>query len=1063
MGIKIIRLPAGHGKTAWVVDQVRRTGPGLASQPRVVLPSRLQVRDFEARLAKAGGVIGVRVGTILDLANEVLDQSGSFPLPLSEAVQIEVLAACLEGLDLDYYQAIQTKPGFVRSSHEIIRELKGGGITPGEFISAIQGSQSGPRLLELGQIYTSYQDRLREEGWADQAGLNWLAARALDKDSDLGREWGSVYLDGFDDLTPVQRQLIITLSERVEKCYLTLTGTRDQQERKLVHKRFNRLRELLPEGLVEEISLKGKQLSDLTGPGLLLEANLFAPQKETGDVNPEGIRLAAVPDREAEVRTALRWLKHKSLKGEVSLSSSAILARNLEPYRGLIYRVAHEYRVPVRLQGGLPLEENSLVAAILKLVQLAARGKEGLIWHEVLALWRSPYLNWQAITETDRAEYSRARHLADAKQLEQAASQGRVIQGYAQWEGAFQGLIRKGERSAGQERRREDSTYGEPVGERAQALWEKFQRFVDLLAPPGKEASRGSHIAWLESLLGGLDPEEPLPGGLGLVGEVLTGPEEIQERDWAALKALNGIFQDQIMAERMLSSPPVSFAQFTAELAEAISQASYQPGGFQEEAALCAGCTEARGLSFQAVALLGLAEGEFPGTIKEDPFLRDAERLLLDEEYHLPLRLSIDSAEGEYFYEAVTRSRRYLLLTRPRIAENGAAWQPSPYWEEVLRITGLAPEYRTTRSLPSPDQAGNQAEFLNHIAGQGLSLAELSAFEDRSLMDSFQKMESFSAVIQQRLIGLEMGPSIYDGDLESRRAEIAARYPADHVWSASRLETYQGCPLRYFIRYLLGLEGIELPEEGLDPRQLGNIYHHILEDLYQQVGEDYGIVDLLEKLPEAAEKVFNDAPRKEGFRETAWWSHTQQEILQKLALTLINLEAIDSSFRFYAAEQRFGIRPGGNPPLKVVLPDGESYWLHGFIDRVDRDQQGGIRIVDYKTSGKTGYTQRAVQEGKLLQLPLYALAAQEGLGLGEVREGFYFHLLTAEPSSFKLSSYRDRSSRGPEAAMERAAARGWQAVDSIRSGVFSPRLPDQGCPDYCPALDFCWQYQSRRW
>ena len=38
-----------------------------------------------------------------------------------------------------------------------------------------------PRLRELAQIYAAYQARLQAQGWADRAGLGWLAVEALEE------------------------------------------------------------------------------------------------------------------------------------------------------------------------------------------------------------------------------------------------------------------------------------------------------------------------------------------------------------------------------------------------------------------------------------------------------------------------------------------------------------------------------------------------------------------------------------------------------------------------------------------------------------------------------------------------------------------------------------------------------------------------------------------------------------------------------------------------------------------------------------------------------------------
>lgn len=1057
MAIKIITLPASSGKTTWVVSQVRASSTGLTKPARVILPSRQQVRDFEIRLAEAGGGIGIKIITINDLASEVLQLGMEYPLLLTENVQLEALRAVLGGLDLTYFEKIAHTPGFARACLKVIWELEAGGIEPDRFLRAGEGIQKGPRLVEIGKVFSAYREKLRENSWVDQAGLIWLAADTLIQKPELCQDWGDVYLDGFDDLTPVQLRLIQQLSERTTAFYLTLTGSPDGQRREFVHERFLRLRDQLSEGQVEDLT----GIDPISGTlAEYLEKRLFEQADQDDNGFGEDLRLAAVPDKEAEVRAALRWIRSKMIEEKVPPQRTAILVRDLEAYRGLISRVAGEYQIPVRLQGGVALAENPLIATIMKLAKLISQGKEGLIWYEVISIWRSPYLNWPGIGQKPDGEDRRAVQLADAKQLEEAARWGRIIQGYAQWEETFNLLIAKeqGGSAVGG-----PGMIGLPLGHRAEMLWGKFRNFVDLLTPPGELASRESYIAWFEGLLGGLDPAELPGGGLGVMGEILASPADLVARDWEALLSLNRIFRDQIWAERLLDTPPVSFSQFYGDLEGAISTRSFQPQKGSQAAIFCAGCTEARGLSFEVVAVLGLAEGEFPGTIKEDPFIRDEERILISGQYNLPIRLSVESAEAEYFYEALTRSTRSLLLTRPRIADNGASWQPSPYWEEVLRITQLEPERYTNRSIWSLDLAASRAEFLQVIGAKGKIPQELIDQAGEQMLAQLRQMERASDILLERTSPQGDGSRIFDGNLRARRERIAAGYPQDHVWSASRLENYQTCPFKYYIGNLLGLEKLESPEEGLDARQRGNIYHHILERLYRLVGEEYSIEDLLERLPEAADAVFKDAPQREGFRETAWWAHTQREIVENLKLNLVRLEEIDPAYRFYAAEQRFGIPPGEEEPLEVMVPGQGSYQLRGFIDRVDINDQGEIRIVDYKTSGAWGFDSRAVREGKKLQLPLYALAAQERLGLGKVREGFYFHLLGAKPSSFKLSTYREGSARGPEPAMKRAAEAGWQAVSSIKEGRFIPVPPDDGCPDYCPAVDFCWHYRARRW
>jgi len=175
------------------------------------------------------------------------------------------------------------------------------------------------------------------------------------------------------------------------------------------------------------------------------------------------------------------------------------------------------------------------------------------------------------------------------------------------------------------------------------------------------------------------------------------------------------------------------------------------------------------------------------------------------------------------------------------------------------------------------------------------------------------------------------------------------------------------------------------------------------------------------------------------------------------------LETLDPAFTFFQAEQKFGIRKSSETALKAITRDGNYFLLRGFIDRVDKNPSGSIRIIDYKTSSSYGFTNQAVREGKKLQLPLYALAAEQALNLGKIQEGFYFHVRSAEPSGFKLSSFRMYERRGPNAAMENAVEISWRSIQAIQRGKFEPQVPAGGCPEYCPAAEFCWHYRSKQW
>jgi ATP-dependent helicase/DNAse subunit B len=310
------------------------------------------------------------------------------------------------------------------------------------------------------------------------------------------------------------------------------------------------------------------------------------------------------------------------------------------------------------------------------------------------------------------------------------------------------------------------------------------------------------------------------------------------------------------------------------------------------------------------------------------------------------------------------------------------------------------------------------------------------------------------------------GAAAHDGDLSVWGKVFARRYGPAHVWSASRLEAYRGCPFRFFVGSVLGLEPRAEPVEGLDARQLGNIYHRIMERLYRAVADPADLDALLEALPEIAALILDEAPQREGFRATAWWAQTRDEIVEHVRLSVCALHALSGDYVPHSYERAFGISGAPGDALVVRAAEGDdAFRLRGYIDRVDVDPGERVRIIDYKTGGPAGFSARAFEEGKKLQLPLYALAAQEALGLGEIADGFYWHVRHA---AWHLEHARSRSwftlaRAGPAEAVARARDYAWRTIRRVRRGEFTPIPPDDGCPDYCPAAAFCWRYAPQGW
>jgi ATP-dependent helicase/DNAse subunit B len=1021
------------------------------------------------RLGEVGGSIGVRVLTFDLLYAECLNTAGEVYTEISDPVQHRLIRAIVDELPLTHYAPLTDRPGFLQLVQEMIAELKAGRIWPEAFERAVKDLGSEPRLVELSEIYTVYQEKLQARRWADRAGMGWLALEVLqERAPNLGSDWPLLIVDGFDNLTPVQLELLHTLSNRVGETVITLTGVVNAgRESTVAFRRFDETRKQLENRFGISAVPLPRQHAHSNSSLRHLEANIF--QDISSLVANDGcVRLIEAPDRDGEVRAALRWIKKALVETDARPDEIALLARSPSAYRDLITQAAAEYGIPIRMAEGLPLRGNPAIAALLDLLRLVLPGSTeeselSLPRRPLIEAWRSPYFDWSALPQEGGQEPIGITS-GDADRLDTVARWGRVISGRQQWWEALNDLANRSSPEPTEDEER--GLPGKiPIGSAARDLRDKFERFVQRITPPAGKQSYRSFVSWLEALIGP-DPDLSLTSeemtALQIIAQVRAVAGERVERDVAALREFKEVLRGLVWAEEALNTAAVDYTRFIDELVGVVEASRYhlplQPG---QDGCLVTDIARARGIPFRMVTVLGLSEGEFPTTLAEDPLLRDSDRKRLHDESDLPLELSTESAEAELFYAAITRPREKLLLTRPRLADNGAPWQASPYWEELQRLIAVEPTSLTSESVPTPEQAASWPELMESLASHP-DFTDVQNWVQSERPHRQIALDRASQLFQLRRAGRSFGAAQdlpfdaagkmpYDGDL--RDLDCFSDYFGPHyIWSASRLESYRSCPFSFFIGSVLKLEPRQEPAEGLDARQLGNIYHKLFERLYEYVqGSDpTDLEQLLFALEQAAQEILAQAPKREGFRETAWWKQTREEIVENVRRSLEALAELSGHFRPLKHEAAFGLH--GHPELVVVRDDDDSFLLRGLIDRVDRSPDGQVRVIDYKTAGPSPFSRKAVIEGKKLQLPLYALAARDALGLGEPAEGFYWHIRHAEPSGFRLGDF-------PE-ALQVAVDKAWEAIDNARGGNFVPQPPSDGCPSYCPAVTFCWHYRS---
>jgi len=1005
----IVSAPA-TGKTNASIDDIRAI---LEKYPlakiRVIVPDRLQAAYFRRRLSASGGSIGVYVGTFNDLYKNILEKSGGYVPIASNALLHRIVQDVVDTIPLIHYAPLRTQPGFILALKDAFAELKRALIYPEAFIESSRGTSLARQELAL--LYTAYQTKLRGMGWADFEGLSWLAVAALEESPDLMEDsMKLLVMDGFDSFIETQRR-IMQLLERSTNLLITLPG--DVASSRTAHRRFSRTLSTLQ----KDIALN---LQEASTPPFLpaeiahVEKNLFEPIP-TFIIKPDQPFLKELRSPSEEAREALRWIKALIIREHIPLQECAIFAPNLDQYQPHLRSAAHEFGLPVHFTLGNSLTTSPAITALIQLLNLPT---QNFRTNAVFKVLRSPYFSFGLPLET-------------IDSLEQVSHLGMVVEGREQWNEIWERLSPSGTSSPfdlDDERILKILPHGKDI----QALQTHLNTFFQRITPPEGVRSQTEWTRWLEDLLTNLQFHENSNG----------------EQDEIDLEGFRETLRALVMSESIAGARVVDYPQYLSDLQNTLAGNELSEPLAPGASILIGNIREARGLRFKAVAILGLSEGLFPSVERPDPFLPES----LREELGLDSRL--EREQGSLFYQAVTRADAHLLLTRPYLSEDGEAWESSPYWNAVASLfekETVVQKIRPDDPRPLADAASSHELLFWAVRRKGLP-QNYANLETR-----WKQLQRARDVIHARRAKRADGSN--EGQIHDLQVDLAKRFAPEKIWSASRLETYGTCPQMFYVKTVLDLEATSPPSLGLDIAQVGSILHKVLEEVYRTADNPGDVSSVLKRLPETAKSVFATAPQDFGFRPSELWELEQDQYLTMLETTIASLAEASKGWIPIAYEQAFGIQDA--PPLEIEL-DGEKVLLRGLIDRIDQNADGSLRVVDYKT-GSTHLTKEDLIHGRRLQLPLYALAVKEALKLGQPVEGMYWKIRAAEAGSLKLSTFKSDKGEGIEGAVQTAKEHLARILKGIRTGDFPPVPPKGGCPEYCPAAQWCWCYQKAGW
>ena len=302
------------------------------------------------------------------------------------------------------------------------------------------------------------------------------------------------------------------------------------------------------------------------------------------------------------------------------------------------------------------------------------------------------------------------------------------------------------------------------------------------------------------------------------------------------------------------------------------------------------GPLETRALDFDNIIILSVNEGTFPAKNQSDSYIPYS----LRRGFGLPTFELFDSISAYHFYRSIYRARKVVLM----------------YDSRTFGV-----------------HSGEPSRFI------------------MQLKHHYTQVPLVEKVCTYTINPAEQGTATVVKDAEVMEQLLKVYVEERHSFSASSLNDYMNCPLKFYYTKVKGIKESDKVDEGFESGPFGTAFHGIMEALYEPYRNEIVSADIISSLLGRTEELdrliaakLDEAFKYNGLPITGRRRVTF-EMLRKIVLKTLEYDKSYAPFTYLDGERKI------YADLDVA---GVKVNLMGIIDRLD-SKGGQVRIVDYKT------------------------------------------------------------------------------------------------------------------